>query len=447
MQPADPTWRKQELQIYVRDVLFFALITLASVVGGELALAGKEPLLADRITVYLLIFVPLGTLNLLAHYIYRNRRIRKTGSLRTSLRYRLSLAFLLVAIVPGLPLFLLVSHLLTAATARPPVSGPDLEELLLQLRLFISLGYMIIIGLCFVAATFLARSISHPIVTLAEATHEIARGHFTPVALRAEGELGILINRFNQMTSELGSLRRRLLQRERQTAWQEVARRLAHEIQNPLTPIKLNAERLLRRVESGRASREQLENMIRHSSRTIIDQVDIMKALVREFVDFARLPQARPQRQPVGSIMEESLRLFEAIPDLKLELNLDRAPQTAAVDRNILLGIIHNLVQNALQSISESGVRAGHIRLTLDRMREHQQEFLKITIEDNGPGVEAALQERIFEPYFTTREGGTGLGLAMVEKGVIEHQGRIRVAESADLGGALFEILLPQTNL
>ncbi|MBI3394248.1 MAG: HAMP domain-containing protein, partial [Spirochaetia bacterium] len=416
-------WEREESRIYLRDIAFLGVIVVFSVFIAEQFLLKEGATLVDRIFSYLLIFIPLGTINLVAHYYYRNRRIRLTGSLRSSLRYRLSLAFMVVSIIPSIPIFFISSNMverlvdiffgldvvgafdsadrvmdryrrveterfyndlkqarpdlfqspamtaalgasLFAGTAlnikedyaafviadnvsyesrpllahrllpkfeavggtpegaveihvdgsdygliRLPLAGKgeylvlgrrisrgvesDIDKFNMvrerlraesgwrnkvpsTLRLGLGLIYVFMICAALLIAIVIARQISNPIVSLAAATRAVSDGRLdTRLDIKASGEMGILIDSFNQMTQELVSLRANLLHSQRVAAWQEVAKRLVHEIKNPLTPIQLSADRMLRWLDH--PEKGSIEKIVRGGATTIGQQVNVLK--------------------------------------------------------------------------------------------------------------------------------------------------------------------------
>ncbi|MBX7057429.1 MAG: HAMP domain-containing protein [Leptospirales bacterium] len=587
-----PLWLQEERKIYLRDVLFLLAMVLVSIAVSEKWLLKSDASLVDRIFTYLLLFVPLGTINLIAHYYYRNRRIRITGNLRSSLRYRLSIAFMLIAIIPSLPIFLVSANNVDAAleglfninvvrgvraadrlvryyedrelnafrkgaeaanananlswlpalavaqnylkssafdpgrdawaiyrgrrrrTQSRPVfpehlpedlaaathaSSPgadrrmladgeylilgynvsegdrlllarrlhpelDSERSRLQqltisiesedfwrghapntLRLGIALLYVFMVCSALLLSILIARQISMPIVALAAATRAVTDGDLDArIEFKSAGELGILIESFNQMTAELRSLRARLLHSQRLAAWQEVARRLAHEIRNPLTPIQLSADRMLRRLDH--PGRGDLERVVRSGCGTIVEQVKALKQLVDEFAAFARLPKARPARQSLDAIVAEAVQGFQgAIPGISLETQLNGNLPEVEVDRTIVVGMINNLVKNAAEAIlsASDDLRRtpARIRISTSLLRQGPRQFVSMSVEDTGPGVDEGLRDRIFEPYFSTKGGyGSGLGLSLVERAAMEHEARIVLGRS-ELGGAEFSVL------
>jgi two-component system nitrogen regulation sensor histidine kinase NtrY len=218
---------------------------------------------------------------------------------------------------------------------------------------------------------------------------------------------------FDDLTPVIGA--------QRAAAWTEVARRIAHEIKNPLTPIKLSAERLEKKFGS------QIQDSAFHESvRRIVDQVDSLKNLVNEFNQFARLPKSNPQIGNMNKVIDETLVLFKSGSLGTVEFRPDANLPAFIFDPDQMRRIINNLVDNALAATAEKKGEgeSGHIVI-----RTHYDNVLKIArieIEDDGPGIPANLRERIFEPYVTTKQHGTGLGLAIVKRMVEDHHGFIR---------------------
>jgi signal transduction histidine kinase len=287
----------------------------------------------------------------------------------------------------------------------------------------VALAFLSALALAVVAATFfghlLARRITRPLEALRRGALQVASGDLSPrVAIRATGEVGDLVGAFNSMTEDLASSRIRAAAAERVAAWREVARRLAHEIKNPLTPIAMSVATLRDAFESNRAD---FREIFQEGTGAIQEEVSRLKRIVDEFSRFARLP--RPELAPVDA--EELIASFLArypAPPAGIQIERDVAPSLPKVnlDRDQMLQVLLNLASNALEAMGSAG---GVLRVTA---RSEGSE-VAFSLSDTGPGISPQNLSSIFEPYFTTKEGGTGLGLAIVNRIVSEHGGRIDV--------------------
>jgi nitrogen fixation/metabolism regulation signal transduction histidine kinase len=229
-----------------------------------------------------------------------------------------------------------------------------------------------------------------------------------------------------------------LVSAQRVEAWSEVARRLAHEIKNPLTPIQLSAERLQQKLGGKLDSTDQ--GMLERSVGTIVNQVQAMKTLVNEFRDYARLPASQFDALDMNALVVEVLSLYGAAQESgRLHAELAEALPPIVGDGTQLRQVIHNLVQNALDAVAEQA--DGRVRVVTEVARNEAGEVraVRLIVVDNGPGFSEKVLKRAFEPYVTTKKKGTGLGLAVVKKIADEHGARIRIANlgvAADAGAA-----------
>ena len=212
---------------------------------------------------------------------------------------------------------------------------------------------------------------------------------------------------------------------QRSAAWAEVARRLAHEIKNPLTPIQLSAERLQHKLESRLEGSEQA--LLKRSVSTIVSQVQAMQTLVNEFRDYARLPSAQMRALDLNALVTEVLALYGQAHDRgELDAHLVPEPPRIVGDATQIRQVIHNLVQNALDAVADRP--GGHVDVSTNLVRGDHGELraLRLAVQDNGPGFADKVLKRAFEPYVTTKSKGTGLGLAVVRKIAEEHKARLR---------------------
>jgi len=228
-----------------------------------------------------------------------------------------------------------------------------------------------------------------------------------------------------------------LIHAQRATAWAEVARRLAHEIKNPLTPIQLSAERLEAKL-AGKLSPEDAE-ALRRGTQTIVNQVAALKAMADDFRDYARLPAPSPSRMDLNALVREVLTLYEH-SDVPIRASL--APQLPPIwaDAPQIRQVLHNLLQNAQDALVQR--HASGREPAIEVRTEPAVDKVRLSVSDNGDGFPEELMTRIFEPYVTTKPRGTGLGLAIVKKIVDEHRGSISI-ESKPARGASVSVLLP----
>ncbi len=230
-----------------------------------------------------------------------------------------------------------------------------------------------------------------------------------------------------------------LVKGQREMAWREVAKRIAHEIKNPLTPIKLSAQRLQRRLKDLQGKDGQL---LQECTRVIIQHSDELKEMVNEFSNFARLPEVNPAPQRLNEIIQETMQLYlSAHPEIHFITKLEPNLPVLNLDRDQIKRVILNLIDNGITAI-KSVNRTGPGRIEIETHYNEKLEIAALSIRDNGPGMSEEIQERAFEPYFSTKNEGTGLGLAIVKRIVHDHGGYIRLSSTPD-HGTVFVIELP----
>ncbi len=324
------------------------------------------------------------------------------------------------ALAPGL--------LLVAAVPRS-----DLDRVLLALRHDTVVAGLLALGGALIAALALSRRLSRPILELAAGARRVAQGDLErPVSADGPDEIGELSRAFNAMTDDLRSSRERLVQAERVTAWREMARRLAHELKNPIFPIQVSLDTLGRALDRDPAL---FAGLFRESSETIQQELRSLRRIVDEFSDFARMP--RPSFAPVrlNTVVEQTLALYrDRSPTVRVESKVEEGLPPLSGDRDLLARALGNLVVNAIEAMPEGGVLRVGTRATAEGQM--------LEVADTGPGLSEDQRTRLFTPYFTTKAGGTGLGLAIVQGIVSDHGGRIEV-ESIPGQGTTFVLLLP----
>jgi PAS domain S-box-containing protein len=227
-----------------------------------------------------------------------------------------------------------------------------------------------------------------------------------------------------------------LIQAQKNAAWGEVARRLAHEIKNPLTPIQLSAERLQHKLADKLADADA--DMLQRSTRTIVQQVEAMKEMVDDFSEYAKPSKKQTAVIDLSGLVQEVLALYAVQPGVKFNVDYDQGSLMTKGDPVNIRQVLHNLIKNALEAIDAKG----QVDISLHRLRKNNSDFIEIALYDDGPGIKDDQIEKIFEPYVTTKAKGTGLGLAIVKKIIEEHGGAIWVDASRKVGAG-FIIQLP----
>ena len=230
-----------------------------------------------------------------------------------------------------------------------------------------------------------------------------------------------------------------LLKAQKQAAWREVARRVAHEIKNPLTPIALSAERIQRHLERGMPLDKASLDIVRSCAQTVASAVETVRRLVDDFSALARFPASNPHPADINAVIENALSMFNGRLDgIALHKSLAADLPKVMADAEAIKRAVANLVDNAAEALQDSLVREIQITTSLVASRD----AVEITVADTGHGVTRELKEKLFLPYFSTRKRGTGLGLAIVSRVIEEHHGSIRVEENQPVG-ARFIVELP----
>ena len=294
------------------------------------------------------------------------------------------------------------------------------------------------IFLAILLSSWAAAKVTRPVEQLADAAREVASGNWnTQVEVASSDELGELAQSFNRMTLELTEQREKLVQTERVAAWRELARRLAHELKNPLFPLQLTVENLIRAREQSPA---MFEEILKESSATLLAEIANLKTIISRFSEFSKMPQPQFQRVQVNDVVQNVVRLFQAQlqsserPPIQCDLDLDARLTPVAADPDLLHRAISNLVLNAMDAMPKGGTLTLRTRQNSDRVT--------LEVSDTGSGLTPEECERLFTPYYTSKAHGTGLGLAIVQSVVTDHDGRISV-QSQPGEGTTFSIELP----
>ena len=323
-------------------------------------------------------------------------------------------------------------------TLKLTVSKPraELVESLARIDERILLAAAVSVGVALLFAVVLARSLGRPLAELAREASKVKTDEAKPLRVQGSGEVRDLVVAFDKMIEDLAVTRRRLAATSRVAAWREVARRVAHEVKNPLAPIRAAVE-TLRRLRA----REDpaFDDYFDEATRTVLEEVHRISNIVTEFTRFARLPSPRPEELDPVSVARHVVSAHEPLTEgAKLELVVVKKPGTVRADRDQVVQVLTNLVQNALDSVR--GREGAKVVVSIDTDAEGRAIF---TVRDNGPGLAKEIASRLFEPYATTKAHGTGLGLAIAQRIAIEHDGELSYVGTSEAGGAVFRLVLP----
>jgi signal transduction histidine kinase len=330
-----------------------------------------------------------------------------------------------------------VEAALASIPGRLTLSGPavvsipllpeqrETEEEIARLSASLTLFTLAVFGLSVLLGARTAFRVTGPIGDLVEGTHAVARGEVPRIPLPADEELKRLVDAFLSMAETLEKQREDLARGQRLRAWAEMARIIAHEIKNPLTPIRLSAEHLREVWRRGDPSRDRV---LEECLANILSQTEALRGIAAEFSDYARLPE--PSREPVRlrPLVEGVVSAYAASPNIRWQIEVPDVEATA--DARLVARALTNLVANAREALGASG---GRIAV---RLLERGSRWA-LRVEDDGPGVSPENLGKLFEPYFSSKSGGSGLGLAIVRKIAEEHGGDAKAFRLSPRGFAV----------
>ncbi|MDH7552718.1 MAG: ATP-binding protein [Spirochaetota bacterium] len=294
--------------------------------------------------------------------------------------------------------------------------------------ILLSLG---IILLAIILSIMISQSITRPVLELVEASEKIAKGDFQiNLSRKEQDEIAALYESFNQMAKQLDHGRKMMYQTQKLQAWSDIARKLIHEIKNPLTPIRLSAERLYRRYEE---NHPDFPVIVKDATSTIIEEVNLLMNMLSEFSKFARLPEIKIKQENINTIIENCVAIYKGNDAITFKLDLNYSIPEIMCDKTLLRQALLNIIQNAIDARSTT--------ITISTIYNDGTRTVNIIIKDNGIGMSNETVSKVFEPTFSTKESGMGLGLAIVEKIIIDHKWNITCDSKGD--GTQFTITIP----
>jgi nitrogen fixation/metabolism regulation signal transduction histidine kinase len=311
------------------------------------------------------------------------------------------------------------------------------NEISLFLNAFLNV-YVLLIALAIFIALLISRYTTRPLQLIKDKMASLSLGGTNEkINWSGKDEIGTLISEYNRMVDELFRSAELLAKSERESAWREMAKQVAHEIKNPLTPMKLSVQYLQKAWDE---KSPDWEERLDRFTQTIIEHIDTLSAIASEFSDFAKMPQKKEEKIDLSESIRKSFDLYSDIENISFSFNpKTEGPHFVLADKNQLLSVFNNLIQNSVQAIGQD--KEGLIEITLDT---DDGNYI-IQVRDNGPGIAEDMMDKIFSPSFTTKTSGMGLGLALVRSIIEEAGGEINF-ESSPEKGTIFEIHLPVYN-
>ena len=294
----------------------------------------------------------------------------------------------------------------------------DFLKRLLTIYLLLFIGAVI---LAYLLSTYITKSIAS--ISLKIKGVEIGENN-ERLSWENNDEIGVLVNAYNEMLNKLELSKEKLAQNERQIAWREMAKQVAHEIKNPLTPMKLSVQHLGRALD---ISKGRNKDTLKDFQEKMLQQIRILTEIADEFSNYAELPKGKMQEVDLIEIIHKIINLFKHEERVKFNLNFQKDNYFGLIgDENQLIRLFNNLIQNSLQAMDHNG----NIKLNLSQ----EENNIIISFVDSGPGIPIEIQDKIFEPKFTTKTKGKGLGLALVCQIILNHNGKISLVKERAMG-------------
>lgn len=294
--------------------------------------------------------------------------------------------------------------------------------------------FVILLALSIVVAVIITGRIVEPLKKIQGSLQRLKLGSAQrPIAYRGNDEIGFLVFEYNKKLEELQVSSEKLAKSEREMAWREMAKQVAHEIKNPLTPMKLRIQHFQRSFDPNAA---EAPEKIQQFSDALIEQIESLTNIANAFSNFAKMPRVQFEVVDLCKIVNSAVDTFVGDAHIEIFSKLPNSPQMVKADKELILRVCNNLIKNAIQAIPSGKPGEVHVEL------KEKTEFLELYVRDNGSGVSDEMKDRIFFPNFTTKSTGTGLGLAMVKQIIESHDGRIDFESQP--GRTIFKVVLPK---
>ena len=298
--------------------------------------------------------------------------------------------------------------------------------------------YAILLIIFFISGIAISNTLSKPMESISKKLGQLdITKKAEHIDYSGEDEIGQLVQAYNKMVDELDESAKRLANSEREQAWRDMARQIAHEIKNPLTPMRLSIQHLVRLKKQNIPG---WEDKLEEISSSILEQIDILSNTATEFSSFAKFYYEEKQDTDLIEVLNDQITVLDSSDRIKIEFIKELQEAKIVVSKTQIIRVFINLITNAIQALEKSD--DGLIRITISEIENDSSKGYRISFEDNGPGVKEINRDRLFKPNFTTKSSGTGLGLAICKNILDQSRGTIRYERSESLGGANFIVEL-----
>jgi signal transduction histidine kinase len=320
------------------------------------------------------------------------------------------------------------------------LEAPKFNDQLLSTTSYLIIFYVIIFGLFIIGAALISTQITSPLEALQEGLKKISAGDLeTTLPVKSNDEIGSLTTAYNIMVNRLKELQIELAKAEREAAWKEMAQQVAHEIKNPLTPMKLNLQHLERQLKASEDEFSKMKPNIEKIAKNMIGQIESLSKIASDFSNFAKPTKEEFKPVEINALIESAIELYEQDKDLSFEKILSENKLIIEGAKGELRRVLINLIKNAKEAMHGSG------KIIISTSYTAKDKFISISVQDFGQGIPEESRDQIFVPNFSTKSSGTGLGLAISEKIVNEHGGGISF-ESEVSKGTIFNLKFPVPN-
>jgi signal transduction histidine kinase len=299
------------------------------------------------------------------------------------------------------------------------LESPVFVEQMLETTSYLLLVYLVMFTLFIGGTVFLSGRLTRPLTLIQRGLNKVTKGNTeSKVPVSGNDEIGSLASAYNEMVERLGEAQKELIKAERESAWKEMAQQVAHEIKNPLTPMKLNLQHLQRQLESNPDDVLKLKPLIEKTADNIINQIESLSKIASDFSKFAKPIQTEKQKLNLTEILNSAASLYEHNDSVRIKKTVPKKPVYLNGDEDELRRVFINLIKNGIEAVRDN---TAEIRISL----KCSKGVIEAEFEDNGEGIEAEDRDQIFHPQFSTKSSGTGLGLAITKKIIEAHNGTI----------------------